>query len=463
LWDEVSRQIKAAEIRVEIAKRSLDLHDKSIEQLDEMLELMENKFSSLGLYTWLAAELRRLYRDAYNNALALARLTEQAFRFERGDESSPGLAPTYWDPTHGGMLAGEKLLMELQNLERRYLETNYRSLEVDQRFALSQVAPDALVQLRETGECRFEISEVFFKLFYPGHYKQRIKAVRLTIPCITGPYVNVSATLTLEKSKIRPTAARDGALVDVPPRRSVSVATSTAQNDAGVFELSFRDERYMPFEGAGAISKWHLALPKSFRQFDYQTINDVILSISYTAEQDDELRQRVEADNAALEGSILHYLSNNSIGRLFSLRQDFSHAFTRLLHSPMGTAVPIEISESHFPLIARGRRLSVTKSALAVRTAEGITTGTFRISVDGAAVTGFAPNATLAGLLAQPLPAAFTGNLPSPQARKVVHTLALEDAGDLAPAAAPPGVPSAVDADKLYDLLVYLEYKIVTP
>src|SRR5690606_35529344 len=112
--------------------------------------------------------------------------------------------------------------------------------------------------------------------------------------------------LNLTRSWVRPTAQPGAPLVEVPPSRSVSIATSTAQNDAGVFELSFRDERYMPFEGLGAISAWALSLPKAFRQFDYQTINDVILSISYTAEQDGTLRDRVEAQNAALEGSIVN-------------------------------------------------------------------------------------------------------------------------------------------------------------
>ena len=59
---------------------------------------------------------------------------------------------------------------------------HYRTLEVDQAFALSQVDAQALIDLRETGECTFTASEVFFDLFYPGHYKRRIKAVRLTIP-----------------------------------------------------------------------------------------------------------------------------------------------------------------------------------------------------------------------------------------------------------------------------------------
>ena len=57
----------------------------------------------------------------------------------------------------------------------------------------------------------------------------------------------------------------------------------------------------MPFEGAGAISSWELSLPKNFRQFDYQTINDVILHISYTAEQDHGFRAEVEDQNATLK------------------------------------------------------------------------------------------------------------------------------------------------------------------
>jgi hypothetical protein len=61
-----------------------------------------------------------------------------------------------------------------------------------------------------------------------------------------------------------------------------SIATSNAQNDSGMFELNFRDERYLPFEGAGAISTWRLELPAEFRVFDDATIPDVILhNIAY--------------------------------------------------------------------------------------------------------------------------------------------------------------------------------------
>jgi hypothetical protein len=159
-------------------------------------------------------------------------------------------------------------------LRRPNSRSNHRTLEIDQPFSLAQLAPLALLALREQGTCEFQIPEYAFDLFYPGHYRRKIKAVRLTIPCIPGPCTYVSATLTLTSSQISREPAPPGpaGLTDVPPRRSVSIATSTAQADSGVFEMSFRDERYMPFEGAGAISSWRLSLPGSFRQFDYSTM-----------------------------------------------------------------------------------------------------------------------------------------------------------------------------------------------
>jgi hypothetical protein len=470
----LDRQITAAEIRLEIANQTLVQHQESLDQLDEFLELTDGKFTNLGLYTWLSRTLQSLYRGAYQNALALARLAEQAFRFERGDLTSPGLVSSYWQPENAGLLAGDKLLLDLQTLERRFIETNYRTLEVDQAFALSQIDAAALMDLRETGECTFTLGEAFFDIFYPGHYKRRIKSVRVTIPTITGPYVNVSATLDLLGSQIR--TSPTGPLVAVPPTRSVSVATSTAQNDAGVFELSFRDERYMPFEGLGAVeSQWHLVLPRSFRQFDYQTINDVILSISYTAEQDGVLRNRVEGRIAGIESSIVSYFRSNSTRRLFSLRQDFSSAFTRLVRSPTGTAIRFEISDRNFPLFFRGRALRITNSALLLRTSldqsalEGALAD-FSLTFDGTTL-GPAPNpfSLPAPGTADPLFGGlpFSDHLPrgaDPRGTARTsreYTIMLDAAGGLAPASPAPGDLSAIDAAKLLDILLYLEYTLV--
>ncbi|MFB9235537.1 neuraminidase-like domain-containing protein [Plantactinospora siamensis] len=449
---QLAKQAQAAAVRQKVANRSLEVHNRQVEQQQEVLDLMGSRFTGLGLYTWLASTLQRLFREAFNNAYATARLAEQAYRFERGDETTPLLRGGYFDPTRAGLLAGEQLMMDLEAMERRFIETNYRTPEVDQAFSLAQIDPAALVRLRQTGECAFDLPEVFFDLFYPGQYRRRTKAVRLTIPSVTGPYTNVGATLELTGSKIRkdPVPGAAGLQV-VPLRRSVAIATSTAQHDTGVFEFSFRDERYMPFEGAGAVSSWRLTLPKTFRPFDYETITDVIIHLSYTAEQDGVLRGTVEQANAALDGTIMNHLATEGLARVYGLRQDFSTAFNRLLHSPANTPVRIALTDRHLPIFLRGRELTVTTAKLVLRTPPGQTVSGVSVGIDATVAGGFTRDPALADLYTADVTAAFAAGLLGER------TLTVRAAGDLAPSPQPPGDPSAVDDGKLLDVLLYLE------
>src|SRR3989442_233642 len=108
---------------------------------------------------------------------------------------------------------------------------------------------------------------------------------------------SVNCTLTLLKSSIRktPVVGDRYARADAEDDRFSdnfgslqSIVTSSAQNDSGLFETNLRDERYLPFENSGVISEWQLQLPadpskNDPRQFDYDTISDVILHIRYTS------------------------------------------------------------------------------------------------------------------------------------------------------------------------------------
>ena len=168
---------------------------------------------------------------------------------------------------------------------------------------------------------------------------------------MVGPYTTVSAKLTLTGSKVRKQATTNpDDLISLPAPPTPSIATSTAVNDAGVFELTFRDERYLPFEGAGAISSWRLELPDQLRMFDYATIPDIILHISYTARDDDAFRVTVET---AITDSLTAYASTAGMHRLFSLRHDFPDAFYQLLN-PVGAAAQqtrVKLGREHFPLL----------------------------------------------------------------------------------------------------------------
>ena len=45
--------------------------------------------------------------------------------------------------------------------------------------------------------------EEWFDLDYPGHYLRRIRRVAISIPCVTGPYTGVHATLSLLSDSTR--------------------------------------------------------------------------------------------------------------------------------------------------------------------------------------------------------------------------------------------------------------------
>lgn len=426
---------------------------KTYEKIAPILAQGSERFSNLGLYTWLSSTMQGLFKEAYNNALSIARLAEQAYKYER-DDTNIFIDGTYFDASRAGLLSGERLQMALQTMERRYLETNYRKSEIDQPFSLTQIDPAALLLLKETGTCDFSIPEVFFDLFYPGQYRRKIQSVRLTIPSVTGPYTNVSATLSLTSSEIRMEPQLGAAaLQSVPKARTTTIATSTAQNDAGVFQLNFRDDRYMPFEGSGAISSWKLSLPKNFRQFDYSTINDVIIHISYVADYDELFRDRIEQQNGDIQGTLLNVLKNQPLSRTFSFRQEFSHDFHRLTEQPVGQPILVKIQNKHFPLFMNGRTLKVTKARLILVTSESQTVAGADIRIDGASQTGFPRDPALGNLFSKDLGTLFNGGIVKD------HTISIVAGGDLAPAPAA-GPASAIDTEKLEDIILYVEYKI---
>lgn len=291
----IDKQILTQQIRINIANQEITNQQKQIDNAQEVEEFLRNKYTNQELYTWMEGQLRTLYHQAYTLAYDLAKKAEKAFRFERGLATSNFIQLGYWDAAYDGLLAGERLYIGLKQLEAAYQEQRGYDFEVFKPISLRQLNPLALIEVKETGTCEFTLPEVLFDMDYPGHYLRRIKTVALTIPCVVGPYTTVNCTLRLLEHKFRISAiAKDKN--DYPEKMDetddrfsatniplTAIAVSTGQNDSGIFELNFRDERYLPFEGAGAISKWRLELPQDFRQFDYDTISDIVIQIRYTA------------------------------------------------------------------------------------------------------------------------------------------------------------------------------------
>ena len=85
----------------------------------------------------------------------------------------------------------------------------------------------------------------------------------------------------------------------------------------------------MPFDGCWAISFWRLELPSAVRQFDYNTISDVILHVKYAArEGGDQLHSKAIEELKLL----VNDASKSKLALLFSLRHDFPNEWAAFVN-----------------------------------------------------------------------------------------------------------------------------------
>jgi Tc toxin complex TcA C-terminal TcB-binding domain/Neuraminidase-like domain len=369
--EQIDKQIIASQIRIAVAGQELDNHEQQIRNAQVVDDLMHEKFSNEQLFQWMRRQTSTLYFRLYQLAYDQAKRAESAYRYELGLTDSNFIQYGYWDSLKKGLLAGDQLQADLRRMEMDYLERNKREYEITKHVSLLALAPFALVSLRETGTCTVNIPEALFDLDYPGHYFRRIKSVSLSIPCVTGPYTGVSCTLTLLKAAIRRQPDVGTAYARKDKRDSdsrfsdsfgaiQSIVTSSGQQDGGLFETNLRDERYLPFEGCGAISTWRLELPAEFRAFDYQTISDVILHFRYTARDGGaDLKRECTKELVAIMSPILAAGESACLQRLFSLRQEFPVEWN-LLCSGGQAQQGFSFAKNRFPFLFSATNLTIT-------------------------------------------------------------------------------------------------------
>lgn len=367
---QIEKNIVSAEIRKAIAELDLRNHKIQVENAREMDEAMHNKYTNEALYDWMIGQISFTYFQSYKLAFDTAKRAERCYRYELGADTSDFIQYGYWDSLKKGLLAGEQLMYDIKRMETSFLEQNKRHLELTKHVSLASLDPQALINLRTNRTCTISLPEWLFDMDYPGQHMRRIKSVSLSIPCVAGPYTTVSCKLSLQKSRYRKNGfLLAGEYKEQPddPRfvnlygNIQSIATSSAQNDSGMFEFSFRDERYLPFEGAGSISDWTLELPAVYAQFDYDSIADVILHVKYTAldggSSKNEAANWVRDLVAASTAGQLHF------PRLFSLANEFAdewYAYRNGYSSGnTGASVEMTLGKNLFPFFAQDKCINI--------------------------------------------------------------------------------------------------------
>ncbi len=393
----IDKQIAAAEIRKEISETDLKNHELQIENAKKTDDFMRSKFTNKELYDWMIGQISGIYFKSYQLAHDFAKKAERCYRFELGNDDS-FISYGYWDSMKKGLQSADALIHDIKRMETSYMDKNKREYEITKHVSLAQLDPLALVRLRASGVCDFEIPEVLYDMDYPGQFFRRLKSVSVSLPCIAGPYTSVSAKLSLVNNRYRKNINPDNiagtgyAEDQGNDERFIynvgaiqSIATSNSQNDSGIFELNFRDERYLPFENTGAISSWRLELPTEVRQFDYDTISDVIVHVKYIAREGGSGLKT--AANTALKNQLegikqgLKHFNQNGLHVAINMKHDLPnewHLFKK------NGAIDLTLDKSRLPYMAQTFNTAEIESVMFVAKVKD-NPAVFTINVDSAA------------------------------------------------------------------------------
>jgi hypothetical protein len=379
--DQTQDQIDAASLALEIAGRNVELHQEQIDNLQQQIDFLNDKFTSTSLYDWMVSSLAATYFQSYQLAYQLCKQVERCYQFELGLQDASFIVFGYWDSLHKGLLAGETLNHDLRRLQSSYLQQNARRYELSRYVSLGALDPVALQSLLVNGSCDFTLPEALFDLDYPGHLNRRLTRVSLTVVYPNpGRFDNIKATLTLVANKVRVKTDTSSGYPESPlgvdPRfvysyaaNSQKIAMGNAQDDPGLFVTAIAsniaDQRYLPFENAGAISTWHLEMTQASNEVDLSTVGDVMIHLYYTA---------LDGGSALHDQVVALNLANlpTSGTKLFSAQNDFAAPAATVANpyplTPWATfltagatqKLTLAISPTKFPPWTRGKTISVT-------------------------------------------------------------------------------------------------------
>ncbi|HRH59146.1 MAG TPA: hypothetical protein PL045_01140, partial [Chitinophagaceae bacterium] len=277
--DQINENINAANIRLSITRENMKQYQLSVNQANEVLNYLTNKFTNADLYTWMSGQMTSLYFTAYQLALSSLHSLQNAYQYELDDTA--GFIPgNSWNSLQKGLLAGETLKLALARLQDAYITNNVRRLEIEQIFSLKEVAYNWNDFKNKTSDLKFNIGASpktdsaqppKFAALFGDYTYYKIKTVDISIPAVIGPYETFNATLTQTAATVNKNENQTAL------SKNNKIIISRGINDNGVFTMSENDGRYLPFEGNGAISSWTLNMSPAL----VDNISDIIFTIKF--------------------------------------------------------------------------------------------------------------------------------------------------------------------------------------
>lgn len=288
---QIDEQIKVLAKQKLTTTTQLRQAERARAQAEQMYTFLSKRFTHSSLYGWLVSQLSGFYYQAYDATISLCLAAEACWQFEIGDFSVRFIEPGKWKDAYRGLTVGEGLKLNLLKMDSAYVNRHERYLVIGKTISLK-----ALYEKKyqtewgarwaddiEKGVLTFGLDNALFNADYDNHTLRRIRRVGVSIPAVVGAYQDIRAVLTQTSNQIE--LLNGEPKYNVRPSQQIVVSRGI-DDDGMMMDPQMQDDRYLPFEGTGAISDWTLTFPNATteeQQAILTSLNDVIVHLTYTA------------------------------------------------------------------------------------------------------------------------------------------------------------------------------------
>lgn len=265
---EVEKQEVVNEIKTQQVEKKHKNIENEILRSEQVYEALSEKFTNNELYVWLEKELGKTFKKYVNLLIEVARMAENAYHFEipNDNNNKPYIQNNYWDSFYKGLLAPERILLDLRRMEKAYLKNDEHKTTITEPIVVEANLSPKISE----GTCSITIKDLNQKISECNE-NMRILDMRVQIICETpvASYTRLYAKLSITKG-------------DLTNR---NWATGMSFSEFDKFDISFHSDQYLPFEGARLTDEFTLYLK---RDMDADSMVNfvnakVVLFLTYTA------------------------------------------------------------------------------------------------------------------------------------------------------------------------------------
>ena len=234
---EVEKQEVVNEIKTQQVEKKYKSIENEILRSEQVYEVLSEKFTNNDLYIWLEKELGKVFKQYVNLLIDVAKMAEKAYHFEIPNDTNnkPYIQTNYWDSFYKGLLAPERILLDLRRMEKAYLERNERRTIITKPIVLT----DTYKIFGDDNSYSYQITDLngLIASDFSALKDQRIHDLSLQIFSDTPipPYVCLNAEIVLTGGE----------------STGRCWASSMAQSNADQIDIRFSGDQYFPFEGIG--------------------------------------------------------------------------------------------------------------------------------------------------------------------------------------------------------------------